>query len=246
MDAAGLGAVTDIAATSATGAFGKVDAAPVAATATSAARQRREETTVELSAPGRIKSSLSNVQIAARALGDDRQTSSAGDVRKAANNFVKAFNSATEAGALAGGSRDSVAASSRDGASLAAIGADSTVASELKSIGITGQKDGTLAIDTRKFDAALQAAPDTLRTTLSRAGQQVDQIAATRLAEHGASPGAENVPGASAANPDNRQTEQQVQAAAQQNLAAQNSRIDSASGKLLDGGALAYQRIFSI
>jgi len=72
------------------------------------------------------------------------------------------------------------------------------------------------------------------------------QIAATRLAEHGANVGAANAPSASTENPDNRQTEQQLQAAAQQNLAAQNSRVETASGKVLDGGVLAYQRIFSL
>lgn len=72
------------------------------------------------------------------------------------------------------------------------------------------------------------------------------QIAATRLAEHGANVGAPNAPSASTESPDNRQAEQQLQAAAQQNLAAQNSRVVTASGKVLDGGVLAYQRIFSL
>ena len=123
------------------------------------------------------------------------------------------------------------------------VSADATAASDLKKIGITQQKDGTLAIDTKKFDAALKANPDALRSTLSSVGQKVDQTATRELGKSGNIGNAVNSLDNRAKSLESQQADQLAQAAAvQQLVAAHTARLNSS----LNTGAVAYERIFSI
>lgn len=210
-------------------------------------QQQRDAVSVQLSSLGQIKSSFSETQLAARALSDSKQTATDGDIKKAASNFVKAFNSAAQTaksttaapGPLADGGRIRAA----EGDLRRTISADSTATSDLKKIGITQQKDGTLAVDTKKFDAALKANPDALRATLSQVGQNVDRTATRELARNGNIGGSVNALDNRARSLESQQAAQLAQAAAAQQLVnAQTTRLNNT----LNTGAAAYERIFSI
>ncbi|MCK9388641.1 MAG: flagellar filament capping protein FliD [Sulfuritalea sp.] len=210
-------------------------------------QQQRDAVSVQLSAFGQIKSSFSDAQVAARALGDTKQTATDADIKKAATNFVKAFNTAAQTAKSATAAQGALADNGR--ARLAGndlrrtVSADATATSDLKKIGITQQKDGTLAIDTKKFDAALKASPDALRSTLSSIGQKVDQTATRELAKNGNIGNSVNSLDNRARSLESRQVDQQAQAAAvQQLVSAQTTRLNNS----LNTGAAAYERIFSI
>ncbi|TXT41107.1 MAG: hypothetical protein FD135_566 [Comamonadaceae bacterium] len=65
------------------------------------------------------------------------------------------------------------------------LGNDRSLSSSLKSIGITSQADGSLALDASKFQAATQANATTLRTTVAKLGQQSQAVATRELADNG-------------------------------------------------------------
>jgi len=213
-------------------------------------QQQREAVSVQLSSFGKQKLSFSETQIASRALSDTKQTATDADITKAADNFVKAFNTAAQTARSAttpnGALTDNSRARAAESDLRRTISTDSTAASDLKKIGITQQQDGTLAIDTKKFDAALKANPDALRATLSSIGQKVDQTATRELANN------DNI-GSSVSALDNRarslesrQTEQQALAvAAQQTVSTQTADLNKGLNNL-NTGAAAYQRIFSL
>lgn len=213
-------------------------------------QQKRELVSVEVSAVGKMKSALSDVQRASAALSDTKQTLTEAGVTKAANNFVKAFNSAAKTarsasaqkGALTGSSLLSAAESDL----LRTISADSTAKAELQKIGIVQQHDGVLALDARKFEAALKANPEAVRSTLSSVGAQVDQTAARELANNGNIGKLESSLDTRAKKLENQQAEQQAQAAAaQQTISTQTANLNKSVNNL-NTGAAAYQRVFSL
>ena len=215
-------------------------------------QEQRDLAAVQLSAFGKLKSSFSDVQASARALSDTKQTATNAGITKAANNFVKAFNnaagaarSAAQNGAPAQGSRARAAQSDL----ARSISADATATAALKKIGITQQQDGTLAIDANKFQAALNANPEAVRSTLSTIGQQVDQTATRELASTGNIGRTVNSLDNRAKGLENQQADQQAQAAAAQAvLSAQTVRLNNVVNSQNTNpttGAAAYLRIFS-
>lgn len=210
-------------------------------------QQQRERVSVELSSFGKLKSSFSDVQTTARALGDSKQTATDADIKKVAGNFVKAFNNAAQTARSATSAQATLADNSRARAAQndlrRSINTDAATTSDLKKIGITRQQDGTLAIDEKKFDAELQANPEALRGTLSKLGQQVDRTATRELAANGNIGRSVNTLESRARTLDSRQTEQQAQAAAaQQAVTELNARLDAN----VNPGIAAYLKIFSI
>lgn len=210
-------------------------------------QQQQEAVSVQLSSFGKLKSSFSETQSAARALSDTRQTTTDAGIRKAAGNFVKAFNAAAQTARAATASRGALADNSRarvaENDLVRSISADANAASDLRKIGITQQRDGSLAIDVKKFDAALKTDPEALRSTLANAGQRVDRTAGRELADRGNIGSSVNALDNRARSLERQQAEQQALAvAAQQTVAAQNPRPDSGQNT----GAAAYERIFSI
>lgn len=210
-------------------------------------QQQRELVSVELSSFGKLKSSFSDVQTSSRALSSSKQTATDADIKKAASNFVKAFNSAAQTAKAATTAQATLADSSRARAAESdlrrSISTDAATASDLKQIGITRQKDGTLAIDEEKFDAALKANPDALRGTLSKIGQQVDRTATRELSANGNIGRSVNTLTSRAKILESQQVEQQAQAAAaQQAVSAQNATRNNN----VNPGIAAYLKIFSI
>ncbi|CAN5117536.1 hypothetical protein BH11PSE9_BH11PSE9_26710 [soil metagenome] len=151
----------------------------------------------QLSSFGKLKSSVSDAQVAAQALGGlsgASGASSAADMKTAATRFMTAFNAAiTTARSTTGGSE-----AASDGSTAARVGNDmrrslSATPSNLDSLRTLGFKqaaDGTLTLDSAKFDAAQKAGPAAVQAALGRIGSAVDKTAASELATGGKVDGA--------------------------------------------------------
>lgn len=208
--------------------------------------QRRDAVSVQLSSSGKLKSSFSEAQQASSALGDIRKIDSESGITKAAGNFVRAFNNAAQTARSVvteqAGSADSKRARLAEVELRRSFSSDAAVSADLKGAGISQQMDGSLAIDSRKFEAALKSDPESLRSTLARAGQLVDQVATREVSGSSRGRSANSVD-ERARTADNRQTEQQAQAmAAEQLVSAQAAKLNNS----VNPGIAAYQRIFSL
>lgn len=166
--------------------------------ATSAGLQKAEKriqaqvdtTSTQLSSFGKLKSAVSDAQIAARTLGSLNSTASSAAEKTAATQFVSAFNSAINtAQSTAAVAGETTAASNSAGRvgkdMLRAVGSDAATISALKKIGFNVNADGNLVLDAKKFEAAQKADPAAVRTALTKLGQQVDKTASKELAADG-------------------------------------------------------------
>lgn len=210
-------------------------------------QQQRDTVSVQLSSLGRLKSAFSEAQTASRVLGDIRTTDTDSDITKAAGNFVRTFNNATRTARSVAAGQTGIADSNR--ARMAEVelrrsfSSDAAVSTDLKGAGISQQMDGSLAIDTKKFETALKSDPEALRSALARVGQQVDKVATREVADGGSIGRSANSLEERARNLGNRQTEQQVQAmAVEQLVSAQTAKVNNT----VNAGVAAYQRIFSL
>ncbi len=154
--------------------------------------QQLESTNVRLSAYGQIKSSFSGAQTSATALTNaaTSKTATTSDVAKAAQAFVDAYNqaaksvsSATATGKQAGALATDLRAKSA-GNDLASLTRGNGLAN-LKQAGITANTDGTLSLDTKALNSALQANPSATKNALSAIGQQVSASTGRELASTG-------------------------------------------------------------
>jgi hypothetical protein len=149
-----------------------------------------DTTSTQLSSFGKLKSSVSSAQIAARALGSLTSTASSAAEKTAANAFVSAFNSATNTAKTAAAVPGETAATSNSATRvskdlLRTVGADAATIDALKKVGFSVNTDGNLVLDAKKFDAAQKADPTGVRATLTKLGQQVDKTATKELATDG-------------------------------------------------------------
>lgn len=146
-----------------------------------------DTTGAQLSSFGKLKSAVSDAQLAAHALSAFTSTASTADIKAAASRFVAAYNTAlTTAKATASlpgtatAQSSSVGRFSRDLSRT--LSTNTATLDALKKMGIKPQADGTLTLDTAKFDAAQKADPANVRATLAKIGQWVDKAATTELA----------------------------------------------------------------
>lgn len=153
-----------------------------------------QSTNVKLSAYGQIKSAFGGAQTAATGLtaAATSKTATNADIEKAAQAFVSAYNQATQSvssatgtsakqvGALATDSRARAA-----GTDLARSITGNTSPASLKQIGITMNKNGTMSLDTKALQAALQSNPSQAKGALANLGQQVNAATSRELASTG-------------------------------------------------------------
>jgi len=204
-------------------------------------------TQVQISAFGQIQGAFSEVQAAAKPLGDTKLTT--GALKTAIATFVAAFNSAnkavitatkgsaTQTGTLANNVRAASAGRDLQGS----LSEGSTLA-DLSKIGITQSKDGSLAIDAKALESALQSNPSQVRSTVARVGSRAEKAVATELASGGNVGGSLNSLNARNRSLEAQRSSQQAQVASAQRLVdQQTSQIDSIS-KL---GIAAYLKIFT-
>lgn len=148
-----------------------------------------DTTTTQLSSFGRLKSALSNTQIAAHALGSLPATASSADIKTAVQNFVSAFNTAmgsAKSTATAAGSAGASHSANRAGRDLGrALSSDLRTLDALKKLGVSLNSQGELAIDSKKFEAAQKANPAGALATLGKIGRQVEKTAIQELAADG-------------------------------------------------------------
>ena len=149
-----------------------------------------DTTSAQLSSFGKLKSSVSDAQLAARALSGLTSTSSTASVKAAASQFMASFNAAMTTAkttaAVPGGALAESSSAGRVNSDLRRTMTTSTATIDsLKKIGFKQLADGTLTLDPVKFDAAQKADPAAVRATLSKIGQRVDQTATQELATGG-------------------------------------------------------------
>jgi len=236
------------------------------------AQQPKSVTSVQISAPGQIKSSLAELQTASRALvADAAKSPSNEELKSATTKFVSALNKvnqtarqtttekiaqkALEADATQGpteGQRTRAAEVDRGRKiesdkpipiEVSAIVAALNVNAPLQQIGITTQADGKLAIDSRKLDAALQIDPVATRSVLVRAAESVNGAVSRELSSTGSNTSAATTSSDRDRSTESRQTAQLAQAAT-----AEQTRLERAkdlSNTQIAGGIDAYQRVFT-
>ncbi|MFZ2306586.1 MAG: flagellar filament capping protein FliD [Rhodoferax sp.] len=149
-----------------------------------------DSTTAQLSSFGKLKSAVSDVQLAASALHAFTATTSAADVKTAAAKFIASFNAAITTARSAAAPRGPVSAESSSANRISrdlgrSVAPNTATMDALRKLGVKQLSDGTLALDTAKFDAANKADPAAVRTALAKTGQQVNQAATKELATGG-------------------------------------------------------------
>ena len=209
-------------------------------------QQQRELAAVQLSSFGKVKSAFADVETAAAALSDSKQSANLAGIRKLAGNFVKAFNGAVQearsAAAQPGSAVEGSQARTAESDLRRSVGTDAALA-DLRRIGITPQPNGTLAIDSNAVDSALSADSGAVASALSSVGQQVERTTAAQLADGGNVGKTVNAPSERAGSLETRQADQQaLAAAARQTVSAQADRFNESQ----NSGAAAYQRVFSL
>ena len=210
------------------------------------------QTNVQLSSYGQIKSGFSSLQSTGQALTTLAKNASAGDVTRAAQNFVAAYNATNSAvGTTVNGSGKNpgalanaplVGITSND---LRRVVSGSTGSAELRNIGITVNQNGALSVDSGVFASALQNSPDSVNSTLAKIGQQASATAANELSSGG--------PVGSAVNSlNNRVKTLAAQQISEQNIAAsaqatiQQNTYQTPSNGSFSTGVSAYIKMFSL
>jgi hypothetical protein len=148
-----------------------------------------DSATTHLSSFGKLKSAVSEVQLASRALNSLTTTASGAGFKLAASSLVSAYNNAIKAARAAalvtGLPAESVGAKRASRELVQAVTADATTLASLKRIGISALPDGTLVLDTQGLDAAQLADPAGAQSTLAKLGGRLDKAATQELASDG-------------------------------------------------------------
>ena len=139
--------------------------------------QQRQSASVQLSGLASVKSGYSQVQDTGKALSSTSSTTSNADIKKNLQAMVAAFNGTrTAAASAAAGNTNNNSANA-----LQKVASNDSNRSDLKSLGITQNKDGSLTLDTKKLDAALQSDSGKVKTAASRVGGQMQTTASAAL-----------------------------------------------------------------
>lgn len=224
-----------------------------ASSLTSAANDRLgrelQSTNVKLSSYGQIKSAFSGAQTASAGLtaSATSKTATNADIGKAAQAFVDAYNQARktvaaattstpkQTGALASDSR--ARSAERDLATSLTAG---NSPANLKQAGITVNKDGTLSLDAKALQTALQSNSAQTKSALASVGQQVSGATSRELASTGNVGISVNKLTAQAQKLNTQQAALQQQTASlQSQLEKQNSVLNYATAN----GIAAYQNL---
>jgi hypothetical protein len=196
-----------------------------------------QATSVQVSAYGQVKAGFARAEDAGKALATATSTTPAADTKKGLQALVTAYNETR--GAAAGTAPGNAQNAAND---LRRTLSSDANRSDLRALGITQQKDGSLALDTKALDSALQANSANVRAVASRVGGQVEQTATRALATNGNLTSTLNTLNARAQGMEARQAEQQGLASASQQSVQQ---ISARLGNSLSSTDF-YQRIFSL
>jgi hypothetical protein len=206
-------------------------------------QEQQSSTQVSLSAFGQIQSAVDRLQASGRPMRDNESTNTPDEARSVAKNFIDAYNNARdvanrltgENGALSSDNRAQVAASQLSRT------LDSNSRSELNAIGINTNSNGTLSIDTQRFEQALQDNNQAVSRALANVGQQVEETS-TRTVENTVSRSVDNL------ETQNRALEAQ-QAQQQElvdNLQQATEQATAQFNSVAASGIRSYEKIFSL
>jgi hypothetical protein len=145
--------------------------------------------TVQLSSVGKLKSALATTQSTALSVANMATSSTLANVKSAAGKLVSAFNASMSAAIASSSlSSDNAVASSatRVGKDMVrAISSDAAGIEALKGLGFSLSSDGTLSLDSKKWDAAQQSKPADAMGALKKLAQQLGSAAAQSLSADG-------------------------------------------------------------
>lgn len=208
--------------------------------------QQLQSANVQLSSYGQVKSAFAGLQGAAGALGEAAasKTTSAADLKKAVQGFVDSFNQAAKSvagiktGALADNGRARLAANDLARSLTAGNGLG-----DLRQLGISRGKDGSLSLDAKALDQVLQTNTDKVKGAMADLGKQVGATMGRELAGSG------NVGAGVASLTDKvkvltqqQTTQQQQSAAVLQAIGQQTNQLNYSAA----GGIAAYQSLQNI
>lgn len=207
-------------------------------------QQQLDVTSAQLSSFGKLKSAFSDVQDAAKALSAPKAGATDTDISQAASNFVKAFNATlktTQTSLSQATSAQEIIGARRAQTDLRRVlGSDSSLSNSLKGVGITQQSDGSLSLDTSKFQSAIKTNAADLRATVTKLGQQSQAVATRELADNGNLGSALKTLTTQSNSLKARQTEQQAALASLQQFASQQNTAFSSNN-----GLAAYNSIYT-
>ena len=198
---------------------------------------QRQTISVQVSAYGQVKAGFARVEDAGKTLAAAKPTTQAADIKNGLQALVGAYNDAR--GAAANTAPGSARSAAND---LRRIVSTDSGRADLRALGITLQQDGSLALDTKALDKALQSNLDSVRAAAGRVGGQLQQTASRALTNNGSIGSTLNTINARAQGIEARQTEQQsLASASQQTVQLQSERMSSSLY-----GIDSYLRIFSL
>jgi flagellar hook-associated protein 2 len=205
----------------------------------------QDATNVQLSPFGQVKSSFVDVQTAGRTLSTPAKTSTIEDATKSVQSFTNAYNNATRIINTASNSTGALAASGQTNS--ASIGLKNVVTSgnntaDLKNIGVSVNQDGTISVDTKALQSAVQANPGLVQDTLAKVGAQAVLVSQKVLSGTSNIGDTVNTLSARVKNQGAKATGQQKPAAGSQNSAQQQTEN---AGSNTAGGIAAYIQMIS-
>jgi flagellar capping protein FliD len=148
-----------------------------------------DTTTTQLSSMGKLKSAVAGIQTASTNLENLGKDTTVASEKASVSSFVSAFNDAIKTAKTTAETPGEVLAANsaiRAGKDLQqSVGSDAKTLESLKKLGITQNTDGTLSLDSKKFDAAQKADAAGTRETLTSIGKDVKSAAGRELANSG-------------------------------------------------------------
>jgi flagellar capping protein FliD len=152
-------------------------------------QSQADTTTAQLSSMGKLKSAVAGIQTASTNLENLGKDTTVASEKASVSSFVSAFNDAINTAKTTAETPGEVLAAKsaiRAGKDLQqSVGSNTKTLESLKKLGISQNTDGTLSLDSKKFDAAQKADAAGMRETLTGIGKNVKSVAARELANSG-------------------------------------------------------------
>jgi hypothetical protein len=206
--------------------------------------QQVDASSVQLSPFGQVKSSYVDVQSAGRTLTTPAKTSTVEDATKAIQSFANAYNNATRIMNTVSNSTGTLAANgyaNSASSSLKNVVASGSNTADLQNIGVSVNQDGTISVDAKVLQSAMQANPSSVQDTLAKVGALAVQASQQELT--GTVGGTGNSLSTRAKNPGVKATGPQTLAADSQ-IATQQQTENA--GNNAASGIAAYTQMISL
>lgn len=141
--------------------------------------------TTQISKFGLLKSALSDGQVSTQAMLHLSSTTTKTDATKILGNFFNAYNAsvaaANKASEVSGWATESRSAKKVVQDFKSALTSSPASTDAMKKLGLTLQRDGTLAQDPKKFAASLTADPQGTLAAMADIGQKIHAVSTTEL-----------------------------------------------------------------